>query len=718
MFLNPFMLLGIAAISVPILIHLLNRHKIQRVAWAAMRFLKVSIEKNQKRMRIEDLLLLILRCVILAMLALALARPVLRSALGGNLLGTGGVSAVLVIDNSLSMGDSDGVSTRFEQARQVAEKVLDSLPNGSSAALLLASNVVDPVIPEPTFDMNLLRNSIRQAPLTDRSTQLQPAFVRALEILDRRATGRREIYVITDAQAGGFEGLPDIQKRLEAAKDQIGTHVVIVGQKEERNLAVADLRFAGGIITADQAQRFEIKISNTGSVEARDVKVTLSIDSEAAADEATIDAIAAGEVKSVSLFARFRQAGLHSLQARLSKDRLPADDVRTIVVRAVESVSVLVLSADGRTDDREADAFFLQQALQPVVAQDRSTYFVRTTIRPATEASSLKWDDYDVVMFVDVPDLTNSAADALADFVKRGGGMVLFPGPKISADFYNAQLGTRLGLMPGTIGPAAGDAGQERKFFSLSAKDTDHPIVSIWADPAAGSLGAAHFYRAFSLSPIDKATAVMKWADGSPAALERDVDRGRVILFSSTAGTAWNDLPVRPGLFVPLIHRTIGRLIQRQDQGLNLGVGQRWFSRLPIDQLGRDVVFTLPTPDGQKQPPPRQTKRVELQKGLAVIAFDDIPFAGEYQAKAEGMELMRFAAQADSEESKLDTISDDQIKALSASANVIRWSPGVPLEQSLSAARSGSELWMPVIMLVIALAATETFLGNWFSESK
>ena len=102
-FLNPLLLFGIAAVSVPIIIHLLNRRKFRKVNWAAMKFVKLSIDQNQRRMRLEDLILLLLRCALLALLALALARPVMRQS-ESSFMGQAGVTSVLVLDNSFSMG--------------------------------------------------------------------------------------------------------------------------------------------------------------------------------------------------------------------------------------------------------------------------------------------------------------------------------------------------------------------------------------------------------------------------------------------------------------------------------------------------------------------------------------------------------------------------------------------------------------------------------------
>src|SRR5438094_8395520 len=129
-FLNPIMLLGITAVSVPILIHLLNRRKFERVVWAAMRFLRVSVEQNQRRMRIEDLVLLALRCLLLALLALALARPAIRASSAGEIFGRAKVTAVIALDNSYSMSATDGVSSRLDKAKKAAEGVLNTIPAG------------------------------------------------------------------------------------------------------------------------------------------------------------------------------------------------------------------------------------------------------------------------------------------------------------------------------------------------------------------------------------------------------------------------------------------------------------------------------------------------------------------------------------------------------------------------------------------------------------
>ena len=106
MFLNPLMLFAVAGIAGPIVIHLLNRRRIEKIQWAAMRFLQDAVKQNQRRMNIEDLLLLILRCLIVALIALAMSRPAIRSSIA-SLFGQSTVTAAIVIDNSASTALTD-----------------------------------------------------------------------------------------------------------------------------------------------------------------------------------------------------------------------------------------------------------------------------------------------------------------------------------------------------------------------------------------------------------------------------------------------------------------------------------------------------------------------------------------------------------------------------------------------------------------------------------
>ena len=125
-FLNLGALFGLAAVSIPIIIHFLNRLQVKEVTWAAMRFLRESMQKNRRRLQIEDLLLLVLRCLLIILLILALSQPALRS--GPAALGSHQATAVIILDDSYSMGLTNGITTSFQRGQSAAEQILAAFP--------------------------------------------------------------------------------------------------------------------------------------------------------------------------------------------------------------------------------------------------------------------------------------------------------------------------------------------------------------------------------------------------------------------------------------------------------------------------------------------------------------------------------------------------------------------------------------------------------------
>jgi len=727
-FLNPILLAGLATVAIPIIIHLLNRRRFRKVAWAAMRFLQISVEQNQRRMRIEDLILLILRCLLLALLALALARPALLSN-SGAWLGNAKVTGVIVLDNSYSMAMSDGTHTRFERAQEAAVQALNSMPPGSATALILASDIDRQVIPEPTFDLNLARRLIQDAPLTDRPTDLFPAIDRAVAILGDRLALRKEIFVITDGQAAGWRQLAEVQQLLERARSDIQTHLIVVDEGEQQNLALSSLRLASGLSPVDQPLRFEARVANHGLEEARDVRVTLHVDDAPASDEFLIDAIAPGASRSVSLFSKLRQLGYHALSARLEPDRLAADDARVLAIRAIRQVRVLLVDGNPGVEPRDSEVYFLRHALQPVPLEAREGYFIQTDILARPELGQARLEDYDAVILADVATLSDNTLESLGQFLRRGGGLMIFTGPEVNVDFYNDALHDQRRILPARLALAEGDADQADVFFEFQAKNYAHPVTDLWNDPSAGTLASTRIYRRHPMltAPPEDAAAlseasrdagvpnvVLAYTDGVPAVMERDWGLGRVIIFGTTASTRWTDLPVRPS-FLPLLHRSLGALVQRQDEGLNLQVGEPFRRRLKPEFLGKDATFVQP----------RQTeavgdlRRVELVDAWPRLEYDETDFAGLYGVNIADPPLeMRFAAQADGRESSLDRLSEAQRSTLGEVANVIDWSPGMALRDQVEQQRSGLEFWLPIMVLVTLMALVETFLGQWFSRSK
>lgn len=731
MFLNPLMLFGISAVSIPIIIHMLNKRKFERVVWAAMRFLKVSVEQNQRRIQVEDMLLLLLRCLLVLLIVMVLSRPVLNAVAAA--LGRSPVTAVIVLDNSASMCTTDGVESRFGSAKKAAEEVLRSLPNGSAVAVILGFNDKYELIPKPSYDLTLVATRVKDAPLYDRPTNLYPAVRAAIDLLAGEPSTVKEIYVISDGQASGFQQLADIRKQLEDKKNQIRPHIILVGRTEDKNLAVTAVRMDPGIAAVNQPLRVDVRIRNFGKNEARDVPVSIQVDGDPAMDQASIDVIPPGEEKGLSLFAKLKSEGYHVITARTDADHVPADDSRTVAVRAVKAVKVLLIDGDTGREARDSEVFYLKHALRSVPRSQWEDYYIKLPIKLPTEAETLRFEDFDAVVAANVTDFSTGVVNQLATYVKNGGALWVFPGDRLNVNFYNEQLYTRTGLLPAMFGPAVGDAKSTEKWGSLSDRAFDHEIVAVWKDPAAGALSSGKIFRYLTLIPDAAAEkrskgdgrsdvrVIARFSDDSPAMIERNVGMGRVIQWATTADTDWNDLGARAGIYVPLVNRTLGYMVARQDERLTIRTGTPFTYTAPIELANKDVQINKRargwSDTAKELNEVSESRRVEMVDGVPTIAFADTNFAGPYEIKGENTTI-RFAAQADPDESNMELVSSEQVKVMESFAHVVRWTPGMSMADTIDQVRTGTEIWFPLAIIVLILATAETFLAHWFSKSK
>ncbi len=717
-FLNPTLLAFTAAVAVPILIHLLNRRRFQRVSWAAMRFVRASLERNRRRLQLEDLLLLALRCLIVGLLALALARPAFRSATA--FFGGSRIAAVLILDHSASLNATDGTRSRLDLVRLAAEAAVDALPPGSPVAVLWAGNRVTAAVADPAHDLNLVRKALRDTPRSDLATDHAASIAAALEILRGQTALRKEVILVTDRQALGWRRLPEIQSLFETAARDTRLRVLLVGEPLEDNLAVTSLSRPPGFASAREPLRFHAEIANLGTTPARQVRVTFHVDAGPAVDEAVLDLLAPGESRRATFFARFRDDGFHTVSARLAPDRLAADDERSLVVQVVSEVRVLVVDGDPAANS----AFFVRHALQPVPSEAAARYFLQPRVVTTAQLSATRLDDFGAVVLTDPPPLLPPVVDQLARYVAEGGALILFPGPQARPEFYRNELLNRTGLLPADLREIRGDPDNPAEAFRLQASGYQHPLFELWNEAGAGSLASARFRAAWNLEPapprtntlggLESSEVMVRYADGQPAAVERSFGRGRVLLFSSTAGTAWNDLAVNPA-FVPVLHRAVGTLTDAQEARYNVRAGDRVTLQLPSELAGRDVTIV-----GAVKPETRITRTLRATPGGAALEFEDTPRAGVFSVELPGSAtpLAKFAVRVDPAESDLVELAADRRAELDALAQTVDWSPDLELGAAFERDRVGLEVWLPLTLAVLLLGLTETWLAQRFSRPK
>jgi hypothetical protein len=759
-FLAPYMLWGAVAAGIPIALHFFFRSRYRTVPWAAMKFLLTSIEQTSRRLRFQELLLLIARVTLLVLLALALARP-LTSAIRGAGQGDA-VDAVFVFDTSYSMGASDGAVNRLDRAKTTALNLIDRLPPHSTVQVVTCADRAALLGPRSPANLDQARILIQNLELSHLATDLFPGVTEAAAVLQRGLASNKELYLFSDMQKLGFEQKAQgLVKTLQDLREKAAIYMVRAGTRKIRNVAVVGITPQSGIPRPGERVGFGILVRNNSTEEVRDLEVSLTVDADPKNREASsLGAIGPGETRAVTLTGKLEKPGLRLLSAALKHDDLEADNHFDQVILVRDQVSVLVV--DGGIHEREPEkssSFFLMHALLPVKDTERAKYHLQPRLIPPRLASPAMLAKQDLCILVNVAlenDLRKRAevlpgdfVEELGRFVRQGHGLLVFAGENTAVEAYNRVLGDRESLLPLKIAglrdfPTKSPLLMDRTSMGLPAfwkfKEDEYykgiNNIEVYrtldlqepkrAASEAGKTKDASDQEAPTNGSSEAVNVILRYANGKPAVVSRKVDAGEVLLFATSAdlgwktGSAdptWTNWPILLGMYVPFLDASLSHLLHGQTQNHNLVAGQtlNWY---PSDQTS--LAYTLVQPDGK-----------EVRLGLPekvddrpVLTATDLPKAGIYRLKTTALS----PAEPVEDKSKIDVPlgvvpdlreSDDLETLTNAQLDErlefqpIHLTAGDEAAVASTTERTNREWTMWILILVLLLALGESALAWW-----
>lgn len=701
-FLAPAFLAALGALAAPVAIHLLNKLRVREVRWAAMRFLQDAVRKNARKLQLQDLILLLLRCAVLAVLVLAFARPTLDPDAREKIAAAGeGFTSVVLLDHSASMGLGNGVETRFDRARADVLAWLASLPSGSAAGLILVHDGYTSPVGRPTRDLALVRRSVELAQLTDRGTDFLPALRAAVNSL-RRATGRREIHLFTDNQLAGWKDEAAVRELLAA---EPGLKLVLhpsepLPANSAPNLALTDLRPDSAVPLAGQPLRVLATVTNFGSVPAAGIRLTLAVDGNAPSADAVIPSLAPGGSSTLPLVVRLPEGARHTLTAQLPPDPLALDNRRDLAVEVSPQSEILLVESRTGPAAWQTSGHFLAAALVPVPADQAARHHLRVTrVGPAQVTAELIAAS-SVFIFCDSAAPAPDLLAAIAARVRDGAGLIVLPGSPASLDALAVPPLSE--LLPGSAAarPPSDTAN------SLASPPYNHPLATPWNDRNNGSLSALRFDRSLALTPAKDAAVMLAFANNEPAFLEHGVGRGRVILGAFPPVPAWTNLPLHPA-FITLTHRLVARVLPPGRARLNLAPGEMFQSPVPLEQLNRDVFVQGPGADARRT----AVGRTELVGGQPLLRVRDTAAAGIYRVfigKETEQPDQLFAVQPDPAESDVSPARPDLFAAAAeATSSAAPATAARPQEPRFDA----RQLWFALLVFAAVFSLLELALA-------
>ena len=681
-FLTPVFFLGLAAIAIPVLVHLIQREKKQVVEFPSLMFVRRIPYQSVRRRRIRHWALLLLRAAAIALIVAAFARPFMRQGAVAAAAVGGAREIVVLLDNSASMGYGD----HWRRAQDAARTVIRGMTANDRATLVLFGKNAEENM-RATADRSRLEAAVTTAKVSSGATRYGPALKLAESILTRSAIKRREAVLISDFQRSGWSGSEEVR-----FGESMTLNTVSVASPNTANLAVPSVSFARASFSGQERITVTAGLSNKGDEAVKNVPVTLTIDGhEIQTEHTTVAAHASGSVT----FTQFTLTGPNVRgTVRAGADPLPADNLFNFVLTPSAPVSLVVVD----NGDRGASSLFLGKALSIGTTPQ---FQVETTT--ASRMTPAAFDKRSVVILNNTTYPPAAGGGALKRFVERGGGLLTIAGDSTSWSTSDFDL------LPGKLGGIVDR--MEGRSGSLGYLDYSHPVFEVFKAPRSGDFSAAHVFRYRSLQTTPTERVLARFDDGAVAAAEKKFGAGRSIIWTSTLDDSWTDIGVKP-IFLPLVHQLVRYLAQYEQPTSWFTVGQV----LDLTQRAKSRADRIiVTPSGERI---SQSSMGEGNEGLLELTEQGIyevrSAAATTTARPEAI-----AVNLDPAESDLNAIDPRElVAAVTGHASPVDVQPEQTQEMTREESEKRQGLWWYLLLAGVGLLAAETAIANHLSRKE
>lgn len=691
-FLNPLILLGLAAAAIPILIHLFNLRRPRRVDFSSLQFLRELDRRTMRRMRLRQWLLLALRTLAIVFLVMAFARPTVESAWAGLLGARAETATALIIDDSRSMTVRDSQGELLTQARELAAALVESRRPGDELFLLTTTRgaLRERPFRQPATALDVLEEIEPRAG----SPRLGAVLEQAFAALDQAGPLRREVVLISDLRARTFAD----SVRVPAPE---GTRLTLLplGDRRQTNTAVLDARVVSRVLEADRPAVIEATLVHHGPRPADGVQLSLFIEGEPAAQRAV--ELRPGIPATVQLTAAPRSRGWLAAEVRIEPDEFPYDDTRHLVLHVPETRRVLVVQGEGQ----RADLLELALTLGRI---DDGRFQVALIAEDRLAGQALA--DYDVAILAGPGSLATGERAALVRFVAEGGGLMLFPRSE-----QNAALGALVAdLGGGTYGDRIGHVGGREPVARFGEVDLQHPLLAGLLDEASGRTPRLESPELVAVAPPQPTAGqtVIALAGGQPFLHELRHGQGTVLAFAAAPDPRWGDFPTR-GLFAPLLHRAVYFLAADARDEAALIAGRGGAVRLP----GASEGLRIRGPNGLELVPDQRS----VPGGVVLDLPPEVEAPGVYSIVHGERIVRRIAVNEDPRQGDLRALAPSEaaryLQELTGAEVAVleaRGGRGLQAAQNVAAGRAGVELWSLFLVLgLLCLLAEQLVAMRW-----
>lgn len=684
-FLNPFVLFGLAAAAIPILLHLLNLRKLKTIDFSTLRFLKELQKTSIRKLKAQQIILLILRTLIVIFSVLAFSRPTIKSTLPS--IGTHAKSSIIVVlDNSLSMDITDEDGNRFSKAKKLTSEILGALEEGDEMAFIPLSSLIKNR--KRSFSRNFawLKEEIDHCSVNPATATLNDGLRAAQGLLDASLHINKEIYILTDLQQQEIHSLELDSIKLFDDKTSVFLLPSLESKNSiDQNISIDTAIFISRVYAKDKPVELQTKLYNSSVTDAKGIIVSVLFNGERVAQR-TVD-IGAGSYINVSLQGIPHTTGLIKGEIQIENDVLESDNHRYFSFIISSAPRVALIGNQVETD-------FISLSIAPHASLLKSY--------SANQSASVHFEDFDLLILATT--LSQTEMQRIDAYIQNGGSVLFFPSSTESIAVQQ-QFFSGMGL-----GPIIFQEFSESNPGICISADRQHPILQGVFKGFNSESGLGDSPKIMKALCTQAGQSIISMQGGS---FLNEIRRGegKVMYCAVPPSPAWSSFPFT-GLMPTIIYRSAQYLSAKEVFTLEKTAGQEAIILIPTKSSASSI-FTIKDPNGIES----DMQAADLPGGMS-LQFGKPEMTGVYGvfSKDKNPITSLIVNQSSKEGHLIYKNVQESMPALKKRLNypesLIVLNKNESIANSVAKARIGTELWRFFILLALLCAITEMIVAK------
>ncbi|MDX1699280.1 MAG: VWA domain-containing protein [Melioribacteraceae bacterium] len=682
-FLNPSILFGLLAASIPILIHLINLRKLQRVEFSTLAFLKELQKSKIKKIKIKQWILLLLRTLIIIFLVLAFARPTMESVTLAGSTAAAKSTAVFIIDNSFSMNYVGEEGSLFNKSKKMAKDIISEMNENDEFIIVYSKDSSSTMTGKSSAIKNLNNYNT-----TNKSEYILDQVLKAIDILNESDNINKEIYLFSDFQRSTFasQQIIDILD-INSIDDKIKFYAFDLSVNEAANLSVSNLKLENAIVEINKNLTLSALISNYSPDQVNNVLASLFINDKRVAQQSIN--LGPGSNRRVKFETQLTDKGLNEVRVELEEDNIPEDNKAYFSFLVPEKIRVLILYED------EKDVYFVETALSSMTITDQIEYNSYNILN----TPNFSFNDYNLIFLVSSE---LKGISGLSNYLTDGGKLLFIPPSGISKDKLESIKGSiNLPAFENIITTSPNDG----NYLEFGDIEVQHPIlISLFEDTEQPKIESPNIYKYITFNEPEGINPIIRLIDDTIFLGEYKLGEGQVLYFNTSHILTWSNFPIK-GIFAPLISRIVYYLATKTEiknahlAGDNIAIDISNTS-FPIIEVGLPLGNDRISRDNNEQ---------------NKIIYENTNQLGNYKFSVDE-KLIHHASvninPAESDLTKIENELTEEIYSKLFGKNYLILFPGENYNDRITQARFGTELWSYFLIIALILALIEMFIAR------